>query len=256
MIPLLPRRGWMTAIALLLLGTGLPVSPLHAQLPDKFTNLKVLPKDVSKGDLTTMMREFSSALGVRCGFCHARKDPSPQSEFDWASDSKPEKETGRVMMRMTRLINTDEIPKITTKDPDRVEVKCATCHHGQERPWLIEDVLTRAYHNGGLDSLKAMYTALRKQYYGSATYDFSPSMLPGLAERFAGPDTPGLGLKLAQFNLQLFPESGYAHLAVGQALSAAGQVDAAAQELKKAVELDPGLKENAQRILDRLQGKK
>ena len=28
----------------------------------------------------------------------------PQSDFDWASDSKPEKETGRVMMRMTNLI--------------------------------------------------------------------------------------------------------------------------------------------------------
>jgi tetratricopeptide (TPR) repeat protein len=240
---------------LLLLGSALLVSQSRAQAPDKFTNLKVLPKDVSKGDLTALMRDFSSAMGVRCGFCHTRTDPSPHSEFDWASDSKPEKETARVMMRMTRLINTEQIPKITTKDPDRVEVKCVTCHHGQERPWLIEDVLAQAYKGGGLDSLKAKYTALRKEYYGSATYDFSDSMLPGLAECLGGPDKPDLGVQLAQFNVQLFPESGHAHLSLGRALGTAGQTDAAAQELKKAVELDPELKENAQWVLGRLQKK-
>jgi hypothetical protein len=249
------RQGWATAAAVLLLGGGLLVSPLRAQVPDTFTNLKVLPKEMSKESLTKVMREFSAALGVRCGFCHVRKDPSPQSAFDWASDSKPEKETARVMLRMTWMINSDQIPKITTKDPDRVEVKCATCHHGQERPWLIEDVLTQAYKGGGLDSLKAKYTALRKQYYGSATYDFSPSMLPGLAEQLANPDTPGLGLQLIQFNVQLFPESGQAHLVLGQALGDAGQVDAAKQELKKAVELQPDLKGNADWILGRLQAK-
>jgi hypothetical protein len=255
MIPLPPRRGRTSAITLLLLGSVLLVSPLHAQTSDQFTNLKVLSKEISKDDLTAVMRGFSSALGVRCGFCHTRKDPSPRSEFDWASDSKPEKETARIMIRMTRLINAEQIPKITTKDPDRVEVKCATCHHGQERPWLIEDVLTRAYKDGGLDSLKATYTALRHEYYGSATYDFSAPMLPGLAERLGDRDTPDLGLQLAQFNVQLFPESGYAHLALGQALGAAGQMDAAKQELTKAVELDPQLKENAQWALDRLQRK-
>ena len=252
MIPFLRRHGWTTAVALLLLSSGLLVIPAHAQIPDQFTNLKVLSKDISKGDLTAVMREFSSALGVRCGFCHARTDPSPRSDFDWTSDSKPEKETARVMMRMTRLVNAEQIPKITTKDPDRVEVKCATCHRGQERPWLIEDVLTRAYKDGGLDSLKATYTALRKEYYGSATYDFSEPMLAGLAERLGGRDKPDLGVPLAQFNVQFFPESGYAHLTLGQALGAAGQKDDATQELKKAVELEPELKDNAQKILDRL----
>lgn len=249
-----PRQGWATAATVLLLGSGLLASPVHAQTSDTFTNLKDLPKEISKEGLTTVMREFSTALGVRCGFCHVRKDPSPRSEFDWASDSKPEKETARVMLRMTWMINADQIPKITTKDPDRVEVKCATCHHGQERPWLIEDVLTQSYKGGGLDSLKAKYTALRKEYYGSATYDFSASMLPGLAERLANPSTPGLGLQLAQFNVQLFPESGPAHLSLGQALGTAGQTDAAKLELKKAVELQPDLKDNADWILGRLQG--
>ena len=253
MTPLLARRGWTTAVALLLLCVGLPISPLHAQLPMPFKNLKVLPKDISEEDLTALMRDFSSALGVRCTACHARLDPSPQSEFDWASDSKPEKETARVMMRMTRLINTEQIPKITTKDPDRVEVKCATCHHGLDRPWLIEDVLARAYKDGGLDSLKATYTALRQEYYGSATYDFSAPMLRRVAERLVSKATPDLGVRLAEFNLQFFPQSGDAHLALGQALGLAGQTDAAKLELKKAVDLDPKLKGDVQRILRGMQ---
>jgi hypothetical protein len=42
---------------------------------------------------------------------------------------------------------------------------------------------------------------------------------------------------------------------LGQAHAAAGEKDAAMEELKKAVELDPGLEENAQRIISRLQPK-
>jgi hypothetical protein len=254
MIPLL--RHWSRAtVGLLLLAAALMVTPLHAQNSEKFTNLKVLPKDISKADLSEVMHGFASALGVRCDFCHARKDPSPQSSFDWASDSKPEKETARVMMRMTGLINTEQIPKITTKDPDRVEVKCATCHHGLERPRLIEDVLDKVFTDGGMDSLKAKYAELRKKNYGSAAYDFSEQMLPGLAERFAGHGKPEVALQVAQFNVQLFPDSGEAHLALGQALATNGQKDAATAELKKAVELKPELKDNVQWIRGRMQGK-
>lgn len=44
--------------------------PASGQIPDEFKNLKVLPKDISKRDLTTVMRSFSHALGVRCVECH------------------------------------------------------------------------------------------------------------------------------------------------------------------------------------------
>jgi len=255
MIPVLRHRGRAAALFVLLLGTVILAAPVGAQIPDRFTNLKILPKDIAKEDLVRTMRDYSSALGVRCGFCHAHKTPDPRSEFDWAADSKPEKVTARVMIRMTQLINTEEIPKITTKDPDRVEVRCETCHRGQERPWLIQDVLTQAFNEGGLDSLEAHYKELRGKYYGSGTYDFSVAMLPALGERLAGPDKPEVAVQLAQLNVELFPDSGPAHLELGQALARAGQVDAAAAALKKAVELEPGLKGNADRILERLQRK-
>src|SRR5258708_32455280 len=52
---------WIPLAALLLTGT-----PAAAQFPDKFTNLKVLPKDISKHEMESTMRSFAFALGVRC----------------------------------------------------------------------------------------------------------------------------------------------------------------------------------------------
>ena len=47
--------------------------PASAQIPDKFTNLQVLPKDTSKADLQSSMRKFAFALNVRCPYCHVEK---------------------------------------------------------------------------------------------------------------------------------------------------------------------------------------
>ena len=62
--------------ALLLIGT-----PATAQFPDKFRNLKVLPKDISKHELESTMRGFAFALGVRCDHCHVEKR-APEHGFD------------------------------------------------------------------------------------------------------------------------------------------------------------------------------
>ncbi len=56
-------RFLLTSVACLLIIGGADTAA--AQIPDKFTNLKVLPKDISKGELVGIMRAFSGALGVR-----------------------------------------------------------------------------------------------------------------------------------------------------------------------------------------------
>lgn len=253
----LPRLNRSFAIVLFVtaLAAVIFVPPLSADIPDKYTNLLVLPKAISKDDLEKTMRSYSGALGVRCGFCHVRPEGKPQADFDWASDVKPEKQTARVMMAMTRLINTKELPKITTNDPDKVEVTCRTCHHGQERPFAIEDILTASYQKGGMDSLSVKYEALRKQYYGTDAYNFGEQMLPTLAERLGGEKDTQTALKIAQYNLKWYPDSGFAHMALGQAQAKAGNKDAAVEELNKAVSLDPRLKQFVQRMLDQLQAK-
>jgi hypothetical protein len=223
-----------------------------AQIPDKFTNLKVLPKDVSKQDLMNTMRGFTNGLGVRCEYCHASSTTNP-NEPDFASDQKPEKTTARVMMQMTGLINTQELPKITTKHPDRVDVRCRTCHRGIPRPILIGDLLASAYKSGGLDSLKARYEGLRSHYYGSDSFNFSDRLLPQMSESLGGRGNPALATALAEYNLHWFPQSGYAHLAMGQAEFASGDNAKGEAELKKALELDPSLKEAVDRMRQQMQ---
>jgi hypothetical protein len=70
----------------------------------KYTNLKVLPKNISSRDLQgIMVDDFQDGLGVTCNFCHANS--ADGHGLDFASDAKPEKEISRAMMRMTLGIN-------------------------------------------------------------------------------------------------------------------------------------------------------
>ncbi len=247
------RRSTAAAALLLSLCAFLFVPSLAADDKDeKFTNLKVLPKDISKQDLLDTMHSFSNALGVRCNYCHVRT-AGPQGDFDWANDSKPEKTTARVMLEMVNGINKNNLTQITTKRPDKVTVTCRTCHHGAARPIAIEQILSASYQKGGIDSLSTRYETLRKEYYGTDTYNFSEWMIPMLADKLAGQKDPQGMLKLAQFNLKWFPDSGAAHMMMGQAQGYVGNKDEALSELNKAMQLDPDLRDNIQRMIARLQ---
>jgi hypothetical protein len=96
-----------------------------AGLPDKFTNLKVLPADISKDDLGAVMREMSQGLGVKCNFCHQMAPTK-----DWAAETK-HKEIARGMMLMTNRINQE----IFTW-PNAPKATCFMCHHGHDEPVL------------------------------------------------------------------------------------------------------------------------
>src|SRR5690606_6185550 len=90
--------------AILLFSFGKNQSDAGVEIkPNKnFTNLKVLPKDISDDDLKEVMRNFNASLGVKCGFCHAQ---GPDGKMDFASDANPKKDVARYMMNMTREIN-------------------------------------------------------------------------------------------------------------------------------------------------------
>jgi len=81
------RSQWKWAALAIALLAG---RPAFAQFPDKFTNLKVLPKDISKNDMESTMRAFSFALGVHCGHCHVEKK-APELGLDFAADDKDAK---------------------------------------------------------------------------------------------------------------------------------------------------------------------
>ena len=125
----------ITVIAALgfLITTG--VAATHdANKKERYSNLKVLPKNVSSKVLShIMIDEFEDGLGVSCNFCHAKEKDS--NKLDYASDEKPEKEIARSMMRMTIAINKKFFKlKHPLLGDSTIAVTCSTCHHGMPQP--------------------------------------------------------------------------------------------------------------------------
>jgi photosynthetic reaction center cytochrome c subunit len=74
------------------------------------------------------MQAMNTALGVGCGFCHARGN--------FASESNPRKATARKMIEMTQTINRQFFAdfKPPAGQSRLGKVTCFTCHQGSERP--------------------------------------------------------------------------------------------------------------------------
>jgi cytochrome c553 len=103
--------------------------------PEKpqWKNLKVLPKNISKEELHKVMDDWEHALGVKCGFCHARDNDA--KKMDWASDAKPEKEMARKMMTMTAKINKKWFKADKDEHKEMMAaIQCITCHNGKAHP--------------------------------------------------------------------------------------------------------------------------
>ena len=84
-------------------------------------NLKILPADEN---LIPTMRSFTTALGVKCDFCHV--------QGDFSSDEKHSKLVARHMINMAKEINA--------KFPDgKTHVTCYTCHRGAEEPAMAPE---------------------------------------------------------------------------------------------------------------------
>ena len=102
------------------------------QIPERFTNLQILSKDITRPALVGVMRSFSMELGVRCEHCH-QGEGNDLSKFDFGSDVRPAKATARRMMKMLETINGESLKGIG--DPARQpKVTCYTCHRGEKTP--------------------------------------------------------------------------------------------------------------------------
>lgn len=101
----------------------------------KWKNLKVLPQDISKDSLTALMKNYATALGVKCIHCHVPSKSDP-SELDFANDAKIEKEIARGMIKMTNDLNANYFqPHFPDPKPSQVQVvNCVMCHRGTVNP--------------------------------------------------------------------------------------------------------------------------
>ena len=99
------------------------------------TNLKVLPKDTTGEQVHQIMHKWEAELGTECTTCHAtdpnRKMPNGRPALNFADDSKPEKNTARLMYKMVEDINSNYVGKVENSG---VPVTCGTCHRGHLDP--------------------------------------------------------------------------------------------------------------------------
>jgi tetratricopeptide (TPR) repeat protein len=235
MLAHLMRWKWIALTAILFAAI-----PATAQFPDKFTNLKVLPKDISPAHLQDTMRGFAFALNVRCQHCHVEK-PGASQQFDFPADDKDAKKTARLMLQMVEAINRDYVAKVekTDKTPP-IRVECVTCHHGLTQPQPLNAVLAEAVEKKGIAAAVALYQELRKQYYGSGQYDFSETPLNQLTESLLAQKKYSEALAIMEMNFASnSPQSMWAYHMLAMTHQANGQIDKAVADYRKALELHP-----------------
>ena len=93
-------------------------APAEKTAAQQFKNIQVL-KDIPASQLIPGMRYITTALGVKCDYCHV-KDNFP-------SDDKRPKQTAREMITMLNAINANNFS-------GRPAVSCYTCHQGHSEP--------------------------------------------------------------------------------------------------------------------------
>ena len=115
-------------------------------------NLKVLPKNLTGQQVHRIMEGWAGSLGVHCNTCHAEDPnhlgPNGRPRLDFASDSKPEKSTARLMYKMTKDINENYVSMVPVKaGAPTPHVTCGTCHRGHKDPEPF--VIPRERRRGG-----------------------------------------------------------------------------------------------------------
>jgi tetratricopeptide (TPR) repeat protein len=212
--------------------------PVAAQFPEKFTNLKVLPKDISRQELQSTMRGFAFALSVRCEHCHVEKAGGKKFEMDFAADDKEAKKTARVMLEMVAAINRDYISKVTKTPP--IQVQCVTCHHGLTQPRTLNSVLAETIDQKGIDSAVAQYHELRQKYYGSGQYDFGETSLNQLTESLLAQKKNREALTIMEMSFDSnHPDSVWSYHMLAMTHEVNGQTEKAIADYRKVLELHP-----------------
>lgn len=243
----------LTPVFLLLI---LPVDGVARQFewPDKSENLTVLPETTSGEELSNVMRSFTSALGVRCSFCHVGE--GPLSEYDFASDEKQAKEKTRVMMRMTGAINKEYIAELADHEEEaqeRLQVRCITCHRNTARPMMLEDLLAETHAKGGIEETLAGYNELREAYYGGFAYDFRAGTLTTLAQQLAQQGSVDDALKVLDLEIELHDDHTDAYHLQGNIHAEAGRTEQAIASYELARKhASPRAKSRYKELIDKL----
>jgi hypothetical protein len=183
------------------------VSTAAAQVPEKFTNLQVLPKDIPRDSLINIMRRFSLSLEVRCQYCHKSTDNVSFKGVDFASDDKLSKRRARFMLRMVDSLNGVVMPKLPGLEGSALRIECKTCHRGWHRPLLLTQELAQVMDTGGIASAVARYKALREKESMEGRWDFGEWEMNLWSETLAAAGKDSQAIAMYELNLEYFPRS-------------------------------------------------
>jgi len=227
-----------------------------AQIPAKFENLQVFPKDVPRDTLIAAMRGFAGSLGVRCSFCHVEREGPPPAmtpgmtpgpNLDFASDNKDHKKIARVMLRMVDSINTVFLPRIPNRDVPPTNVSCVTCHRGLSKPSTIEAVLLNTTNAMGVDSAMARYRTLRTDM-ASGKYNFSEQPVSEVARTLAQQGKYDQAIALLKMNQEFYPNSVNIDFDLAEAYIAKGDKDQGIARLRAVLAKNPNDRRAQQRL--------
>jgi hypothetical protein len=222
-----------------LMALALPAA-LQAQIPDRFENLQVLPRDIPKDSLVQVMRGFSLALGVRCVYCHVGPEGGNGLEgVDFDADDRRQKRTARFMMRMVRDLNGRTLAELPDRRSPPVQVGCITCHRGLPVPTTIERVLTQTVDSAGVVAAVARYRALRQEEAERGRYDFSEGPVNEVARRLTGQEKLAEAAALLEMNSELHPESAAIDVQLGDVYRLRGDREHAIERFRRALEKQP-----------------
>ena len=194
----------MRLVAVLVL---LPLHIVAAQIPDKFTNLQVLPPDITRDSLVQIMRRFSLSLNVRCQYCHVGGDGVSFAGVEFAKDDDPDKLKARFMLRMVDSLNRFVLPRLPGISANPVRIECKTCHRGAAQPLLLTQLLERVRADSGVAAAVARYRQLRQDAGMAGRYDFTEWEVNLWAERLARAGNTADAIAIYELNLEFFPTS-------------------------------------------------
>lgn len=222
------------ALSAALLSLALPAA---AQIPDEFTNLKLLPREIEKRELVGIMRGWAGGLGVRCNHCHV--GPDNLEGMDFASDEKQTKRSARRMLEMSRAINGEHLAKLEQGAQPVQEVACYTCHRGQPKPpRQLALVLGEIAGEQGVDAAMTRYGELKEELYGAGVYDFRVGSLLALAQAVFERGQGAQAIQVLRSTGEIYPESADVHTFLGMAMMRTGDLEEAAASFRRALELD------------------
>lgn len=239
----------LVAAGLLAFGASVPAA---AQIPQRFENLQVLPKDIPRDTLTAIMRGFTAALGVRCTYCHIEREGAAGGggggglNLNFASDSLANKRKARWMIHMADSINT-RLASLPLRDDPATDVNCMTCHRGMSKPTTIQAVLASTTARQGIDSAIARYRMLRNDM-AAGRFDFREQPVSEVAQQLAREGKHDDAIKLLQMLQEFHPNSVNIDLQMAESYVAKGDRDAAIARLRAVLTRNPQDRRAQQRL--------